>query len=66
MAYIYDYPSLTQYVYVNGVLDVTGSPKGPYQGTTGNLTIGTNGVGYPYNYWDGCIDQVSYFANSKK
>lgn len=66
MAYVYDYPTRTQLVYVNGVLDVTGSGKGPYQGTTGNLTIGTNGVNYPNNYWDGCIDQVSYFANAKK
>jgi hypothetical protein len=66
MAYVYDYPSRTQYVYVNGVLDVSGSPKGPYQGTTGNLTIGTNGVNYPYNYWDGCIDSVAYFGVSKK
>ena len=66
MAYIYDYPTLTQYVYVNGVLDVSGSPKGPYQGITGNLMIGTNGVRYPDNYWDGCIDQVTYVARAKK
>ena len=65
MAYIYDYSTLTQYVYVNGVLDVSGSPRGPYKGSTGDLTIGTNGVGYPNNYWDGCLDEISYFARVK-
>ena len=66
MAYVYDYPTLTQYVYVNGVLDVSGSPKGPYQGVSGDLTIGTNGVLAPYNRWDGCLDQIAYFARAKK
>jgi hypothetical protein len=65
MAYVYDYSNFTQYVYINGVLDVSGSPKGPYQGTTGNLTIGTNGVLAGYNYWNGCLDQVAYFARAK-
>ena len=66
MAYIYDYTILTQYVYVNGVLDVSGSPKGPYKGTTGDLTIGTNGVLYPNNHWDGCLDEIAYFARAKR
>ncbi|CAM4926973.1 unnamed protein product [Rotaria socialis] len=65
MGYVYDYSTTTQYVYVNGVLDVSGSPKGPYQGTVGNLTIGTNVVNFPNNYWDGCVDQVSYAALAK-
>jgi len=64
MGYIYDYPSLTQYVYVNGVLQVSASPKGPYKGTSGNLTIGTNMIYYPNNFWNGCIDQVAYFGQS--
>jgi len=62
MGYVYDYSTLTQYVYVNGILDVSGTPKGPYLGTTGDLTVGTNGVNTPNNFWDGCIDQVAYFA----
>ncbi|CAF4960359.1 unnamed protein product, partial [Rotaria socialis] len=61
MGYVYDYSTTTQYVYVNGVLDVPGSPKG----TVGQLTIGTNVVDFPNNYWDGCIDQVSYAALAK-
>ena len=66
MAYVYDYSTLTQFVYVNGALDVSGSPKGPYLGTRGDLTIGTNGVFAGANYWDGCIDQIGYFARAKK
>ena len=66
MAYVYDYPSLTQFVYVNGVLDVSGSQKGPYQGTRGDLTIGTNGVQAGVNYWNGCVDLIGYFARSKR
>jgi hypothetical protein len=66
MAYIYDYSTLTQYVYVNGVLDVSSSPKGPYKGMKGDLTIGTNGVNTPFNFWDGCLDQIGYFARAKK
>jgi hypothetical protein len=66
MAYIYDYSNLTQYAYVNGILDAFGSPKGPYKGTTGDLTIGTNGVSYPNNFWNGCLDQISYFGRALK
>lgn len=66
MAYVYDYSTLTQYVYVNGILDVSASPKGPYKGTQGNLTIGTNGVNAGNNYWNGCLDQVTYAARAKK
>ncbi|CAF3638758.1 unnamed protein product [Rotaria socialis] len=65
IGYVYDYSARTQYIYVNGVLDVSGSPKGPYQGSMGNLTIGTNVLNFPNNYWDGCIDQVSYAALAK-
>ncbi|CAF4617103.1 unnamed protein product [Rotaria socialis] len=64
MGYVYDYSTKTQYIYVNGVLDVSGSPKGPYQGTMGNLTIGTNVIYFPNNYWDGCIDQNFFSLSS--
>ena len=66
MAFVYDYSTLTQLVYVNGVLDVSNSPRGPYQGVSGHLTIGTNGVQAPFNHWDGCLDQIAYFARAKK
>ncbi|CAF4046768.1 unnamed protein product, partial [Rotaria magnacalcarata] len=65
IGYVYDYSTKTQYTYVNGVLDMSGSPRGPYRGTMGNLTIGTNVLNFPNNYWDGCIDQVSYVALAK-
>ena len=66
MAYVYDYVTRTQYVYVNGELDASNTNRGPYKGSTGDLTIGTNGVCSGANYWDGCIDQVSYFSRAKK
>lgn len=66
MAYVYDYSTRTQYVYVNGVLDQSNSIRGPYKGTAGELTIGTNAVCSPNNYWDGCLDQISYFARAKR
>ncbi|CAF4850328.1 unnamed protein product [Rotaria socialis] len=37
MAYIYDYLTLTQYVYINGVLDAPNSPRRLYKGTAGNM-----------------------------
>ena len=66
MAYVYDYPNTRQFVYVNGILDATNASRGPYQGLNGSLTIGTNGVCAPINYWDGCIDRVTYFARAKR
>lgn len=66
MAYVYDYSTRTQFVYVNGALDKSNTNKGPYKGTVGDLTIGTNGVCTPHNNWDGCIDQISYFSRAKK
>ncbi|CAF2090316.1 unnamed protein product [Rotaria magnacalcarata] len=65
MPYIYDYSTLTQNAYVDGVLDGSNSPRGPYKGTVGNMTIGTNRVFFPNNYWDGCLDQISYFSRVK-
>ncbi|CAF2049023.1 unnamed protein product [Rotaria magnacalcarata] len=65
MAYIYDYSTSTQYVYVNGYLDNSRNLSGPYQGTSGAMTIGTNGVNAPNNYFDGCLDSIAYFGRSK-
>ncbi|CAF1383449.1 unnamed protein product [Adineta ricciae] len=64
MAFVYDYQNREQLVYVNGDLDNSGSLKGPYEGISGDLTIGTNGVGSP-NFWDGCLDQITYFSRAK-
>lgn len=63
---MYDSSTLTQFVYVNGVLDASNSNRGPYKGIAGNMTIGTNGVFAGQNYWDGCLDQITYFSRAKK
>ncbi|CAF4480378.1 unnamed protein product [Rotaria socialis] len=65
MAYIYDYSVRTQYVYVNGYLDASRTSAGPYQGTTGSLTIGTNGVNTPNNFFDGYLDSIAYFGSAR-
>ncbi len=66
MAFVYDYSTLTQSIYVNGILDGSSTARGPYKGTTGDFTIGKNVVNFPNNYWDGCIDQASYVDYAKK
>jgi hypothetical protein len=55
--FIYNNATSTQFIYVNGVLDATNSPRGRYKGTTGDLTIDTNGVCGPAKTWDGCLDR---------
>lgn len=39
-AFVYDYPSRTQRIYLNGVQDATRSVAGPYKGVSGALNIG--------------------------
>ncbi|CAF3500469.1 unnamed protein product [Adineta steineri] len=40
VAFVYDYPSKTQIVYLNGYQDGSHSPAGPYLGTSGSINIG--------------------------
>lgn len=40
VACVYDYPSRTQRIYLNGVQDATRSVAGPYKGVSGALNIG--------------------------
>lgn len=65
MAYVYDLPTRTQFVYVNGIVDATRTPAGPYIGTVGALTIGTTTINSPNSFFDGCLDSISYIARAK-
>ena len=56
---------LKQSIYINGVLDISNNSRGHYQGTQGNFMIGTNQINYPNNYWDGCLDQISFVSRAK-
>jgi len=56
---------LKQSIYINGVLDISNNSRGPYRGTQGNFMIGMNQINYPDNYWDGCLDQISFVSRAK-
>ena len=42
VAYVYDYSSETQSVYLQGVLDNSKTSAGPYQGQNGSMYIGSS------------------------
>ncbi|CAF0856797.1 unnamed protein product [Adineta steineri] len=65
IAFIYDYPTGTQFIYINGDLDISRSGAGPYMGTSGDLTIGTGYISMPDNYFDGCLDSIAYYPWAK-
>ncbi|CAF4854034.1 unnamed protein product [Rotaria sp. Silwood1] len=52
-AFVYDYAALTQYIYLNGILECTHSSSSPFQATSGAITIGainnTGVVGQAYS-----------------
>ncbi|CAF3682356.1 unnamed protein product, partial [Adineta steineri] len=53
VAFVYDYPSKTQTIYLNGYQDASGISKQPYLGTSGSINIGI------------LIDQVSLTMAAK-
>ncbi|CAF0898264.1 unnamed protein product [Adineta steineri] len=65
VAFVYDYPSKTQIVYLNGYQDGSRSPAGPYLGTSGSINIGMYQDSSSFNYFDGYIDQVSLTMAAK-
>lgn len=44
VAYVYDYSSQTQSVYLQGILDGRKTSAGPYQGQSGSIFIGTSNL----------------------
>ncbi|CAF1027112.1 unnamed protein product, partial [Adineta steineri] len=52
-AFVYDYPSKTQIVYLNGYQDASRVSNQPYLGTSGSINIGMYQNGSNYNYFDG-------------
>ena len=53
VAFVYDYPSLTQMIYLNGRLDGSHSSSGPYKGISGDITIGRTDSKLTPEYFDG-------------
>ncbi|CAF0796535.1 unnamed protein product [Adineta steineri] len=64
IAFVYDYSSRTQIIYINGVQDISRSSAGPYLGASGTISIGNynNGIDHPFN---GYIDQVTLYMNAR-
>ncbi|CAF3977923.1 unnamed protein product [Adineta steineri] len=62
-AFVYDYPSKTQTVYLNGYQDASRISNQPYLGMAGPINIGMyqNGCSYIFSY----IDQVSLTMAAK-
>ncbi|CAF3853439.1 unnamed protein product, partial [Adineta steineri] len=65
VAFVYDYPSKTQTIYLNGYQDASGISNQPYLGTSGSINIGMYQDGSSYNYFDGYIDQVTLYMNAR-
>ena len=66
VAFVYDYTSMQQSIYLDGILDATTGASGiatdPYKGTSGAVTIGwTNGS----NYFSGRIDRLQVSSGAK-
>jgi hypothetical protein len=66
-AFVYNYPTRTQYIYLNGLLTCTHTSSGPFLAATGAITIGaidSTGVN-PSSFWTGYLDDVSYAPRVK-
>ncbi|CAF4172873.1 unnamed protein product [Adineta steineri] len=64
VAFVYDYSSQTQIIYLNGVQDISRSPAGPYLGASGAINIGNYFDGSNHTF-DGYIDQVTLYMNAR-
>ncbi|CAF1435857.1 unnamed protein product, partial [Adineta steineri] len=64
-AFVYDYPSKTQSVYLNGYQDGISGSVGPYLGMAGPINIGMYYDAWNYGCFDGYIDQVTLYMNAR-
>jgi hypothetical protein len=65
IAFVYDYETQQQIVYLNGVQDGIKSSAGPYQGMTGTIQIGWTNASLAPNYFNGYIDNVKVTTRAK-
>ncbi|CAF1381877.1 unnamed protein product [Didymodactylos carnosus] len=65
VAYVYNYQTLQQILYVNGVQDAIQSSVQPYTGQNGSITIGTSSILPGSNYFVGYIDNVALTTRAK-
>ena len=65
IAFVYNYQTKQQILYINGVQDSIRSSVQPYQGQSGNITIGSTQVYLTTNFFNGYIDNVIITTRAK-
>ena len=65
VAFVYNYQTQQQILYLNGVQDAIKSNAQPYQGTNGSIQIGATQVFLTTNYFNGYIDNVKVVTRAK-
>ncbi|CAM4971623.1 unnamed protein product [Rotaria socialis] len=65
IAFVYNYGTQQQILYVNGVVDAIKSNAQPYQGQNGSITIGSSTVSSTQIYFSGYIDNLLLTTEAK-
>jgi hypothetical protein len=65
IAFVYNYQTQQQILYVNGVQDTIKSNAAPYQGTNGSIQIGSTQVYSTVNFFNGDIDNLIITTQAK-
>jgi hypothetical protein len=65
IAFVYNYQTQQQILYVNGVQDTIKSNAAPYQGTNGSIQIGATQVYSTVNFFNGYIDNLIITTQAK-
>jgi hypothetical protein len=65
IAFVYNYATNQQILYLNGVQDAIASNVQPYQGTNGSIQIGAAQVSFTTYYFNGYIDNVKLTTRAK-
>ncbi|CAF1019598.1 unnamed protein product [Didymodactylos carnosus] len=65
LAYVYNYQTQQQILYLDGVQDAIQSNVSPYQGQNGSITIGTSAILSSSSFFNGYIDNVALTTRAK-
>ncbi|CAF1168042.1 unnamed protein product [Rotaria sp. Silwood1] len=65
IAFVYNYDTRQQILYVNGIQDTIKSNTQPYQGQNGSIQIGSTQVYSTMNFFQGYIDNVALTTRAK-
>jgi hypothetical protein len=65
IAFVYNYQTQQQILYINGVQEAIKSNAQSYQGKTGNIQIGSTQFGSLTNFFNGYIDNVMLTTRAK-